>query len=156
MKVIFLDIDGVLNDNNTYNTDRTPVGFCGIEDRFIALLKEIIDQTGAIIILCSSWKDFWEDETFPDKKYLDEKFDKFEMKIAGITKDDWVNRGEGIFNYLTENKDIENYVVIDDDIFGDYEEFGILDHLVKTEEEFGITKEDVLKAIEILNKKDEL
>lgn len=48
MKVIFLDVDGVLNserfleNNKNHAIDRNSVG----------ILKNIIDKTGAVIVIC--------------------------------------------------------------------------------------------------------
>lgn len=55
-KVIFLDVDGVLNCHST--KDKCD-GYIGIDDKKVSLLKEIVDTTGAIIILVSSWKEWW-------------------------------------------------------------------------------------------------
>ena len=55
-KVIFLDVDGVLNCHSTKDKCGD---YIGIDDKKVALLKEIVDATGAIIILVSSWKEWW-------------------------------------------------------------------------------------------------
>ena len=47
-KVIFLDVDGVLNSNRTLYED------ISLEDDLISNLKELVDKTGAKIILSSS------------------------------------------------------------------------------------------------------
>ena len=47
-KVIFLDIDGVLNSTKTLYED------ISLEDDLILNLKELVDKTGAKIILSSS------------------------------------------------------------------------------------------------------
>ena len=53
MKVIFLDIDGVLN----IDSDRT------ISVEKIKLLSTIIKQTGAEVVLSSSWRYGWNEPT---------------------------------------------------------------------------------------------
>ena len=53
MNVIFLDVDGVLN--NAYTTDRIK-GYIGIDDNKVRLLKQIVDYFDAKIILSSTWR----------------------------------------------------------------------------------------------------
>ncbi len=51
MKVIFLDIDGVLKDDH-YDAE--------FQDECFERLKRIVDATSAIIILTSSWRiNYW-------------------------------------------------------------------------------------------------
>lgn len=83
MKVIFLDIDGVMKEED-YNAE--------FKDECFARLKRIVDETGAEIILSSSWRIYyWE---FIEKGYHadDEKilalhsyFEKYGLKVAGRT-----------------------------------------------------------------------
>lgn len=47
MKIIFLDIDGVLNYENSKSK---------VEEEKVKLLKEIVDKTGAEIVLSSDWR----------------------------------------------------------------------------------------------------
>ena len=63
MKVIFLDIDGVLNTSQTFigiHNEYIEKGIRRIEIDLnrLKLLKRIVDQTGAVIVLSSSWKNF--------------------------------------------------------------------------------------------------
>ena len=62
-KVIFLDIDGVLNADcdfggrskpNPYVTSDSGKRYCGICKTHVKYLKEIVDRTGAKIVLVSS------------------------------------------------------------------------------------------------------
>jgi len=53
MKVIFLDIDGVLNCNKTPN----PRGFPYIVDKkLLARFKKLLQRTGAKVVLSSTWR----------------------------------------------------------------------------------------------------
>ena len=53
IKVIFLDIDGVLNCSTTKDLCEF---YTGIEDKKVAILKQIVDATDAKIVLISTWR----------------------------------------------------------------------------------------------------
>ena len=124
MKVIFLDIDGVLNCITT--KERIPGSnlLLGIEDVKLSYLKEIVNNTDAKIILTSTWKvDWFKDEKDKNGKYgiyLDSKFDKNGLEIYDKTSYHVQNRGSEIYEYLNQNN-ITGYVIIDDHIFKDYD-----------------------------------
>ena len=68
-----------------------------------------------------------------------------------MTSDHVSDRGAGIRRYISENPGCTEWVVIDDVVFDDYEEYGILDHLVQTSGESGGLQEwHVEQAIKIL------
>ena len=55
MKVIFLDIDGVLNDHTVqYQCGKNK--FCGIYPAKVKLLNTILRKTGAGVVLSSAWR----------------------------------------------------------------------------------------------------
>jgi hypothetical protein len=91
MKLIFLDIDGVLNNENTKAS--APSGCMGIEDKLITKLEHIIAETDAKIILTSDWKIEWEEFEFccsEDAKYLNRKLKEQGIKITSKTYDEHV------------------------------------------------------------------
>ena len=170
-KVIFLDVDGVLNSS------RTLYESISLEDDLILNLKEIVNKTKAKIILSSSWRlsteavatlidkldkfglaisgmtydgvdlDWLEKYEFDvTKKYLDTKFDYDENRQIKITHD----RGAEIFKWLHDHDDCA-YVILDDEI-EDIKPYFSESVIVKTSYKTGLTKEDVKKAIKILNK----
>ena len=170
-KVIFLDVDGVLNSAKTLYEDSS------LEDNLILNLKELVNKTEAKIILSSSWRlsteavatlmdkldkfglvisgmtcdgvdlDWLEKYEFDaTKKYLDTKFDYNENKQIKITHD----RGAEIFKWLHDRDDCA-YVILDDEI-EDIKPYFSESVIVKTSYKTGLTKEDVKKAIQILNK----
>ena len=157
MKVIFLDVDGVLNC--IYSKSRQG-NYIGIDDIRVKRLKEIVDKTGAKIVLTSTWKFDWE---VTDKEsmseggwYLDRKMKRQNLTILDKTHDQGWNRGYGIKQYL-DSHIVDSWVVLDDEIFTDYENEGILPHLVKTEfydENGGIQDDHVKKAIMLLNEEE--
>lgn len=152
MKVIFLDIDGVLNDAAT--DDYTPAGFMGIDGYKVKFLRQIVEATGASIVLTSTWKTEWSrNKEFLDRDgvYLNTMLAAEGLQILYKTMDQIIDRGAGITRWLNEHPEVETWVVIDDDVFPDFQEHGILPHLVKTSFYLGLTQEHVDQCIKILN-----
>ena len=155
MKLLFLDIDGVLNYGGC--TARSPSGCLGIDTNKVKLLRKIIDQTGAIVILTSTWKTDWFPSAFiedlpRDGQYLEKKLAEHRVFIRAKTDDpSWGERGVGILSYIKQHKEeVESFVIIDDESF-DFESVGIIDRLVKTSFVEGLLESDVEKAVKILN-----
>lgn len=164
-KVIFLDIDGVLNTKWWYtqmdsNTHKDKYGYA-FDPKAVANLKNIIEETGADIVISSSWKcfglsqmeDMWNERNLPgkiiditpnsvsDELLLNADIDSIEMFHI---------RGEEIKEWLSKHgKRISNYVIIDDmdNMLPEQQSY-----FVQTNPEVGITKEDSEKVISILNR----
>ena len=155
MKIVFLDIDGVLNFGGC--TERAPSGCIGILDDKLILLKRIIDETNAKIVLVSTWKFGWEKDNKNDMVldcvYMAEKFAQHGLYIYDKTYDRGFNRGQGITEYLFNTEDVvESWIVIDDEVFVDYEENGVMDRLIKTcFGNDGLLEHHVEEAIKKLN-----
>ena len=158
-KIIFLDIDGVLNCS-TSTSKCTLIEekriITGIDNDKLKRLKEIVAGTGAIIVLTSSWKIGWErfnkSEELSHARYMDKKFDKFGMKIYDCTKDKLFKRGTGIKDWLKANFTEEEspiWIVIDDEIISDYDML-IQNRLVLTDFNIGLTDKNVKLAINML------
>lgn len=153
MKVIFLDIDGVLNFHGS--EARAPGGYVGIAEKCVKNLKQIIVETGAYLVLCSTWKDEWdkdEENCTPMGVYLNKKLKRHGLHIIDKTIDNTYNRGEGIHEWLSRHDNTESWIVLDDDIFPDYNKYNIMPHLVKTNFYVaGLEDQHIQKAIELLN-----
>ena len=123
MKVIFLDVDGVLNSDEFFenNTDDSY-----IDVKAVKLVKKVIEETGAKIVVSSSFR---YNQAFQEIQEI--------LLRNGILfeKTPFINneRGKEIKKWLSEKSDIEDYVILDDDIFEDFDE-GLLSHLVKMED----------------------
>lgn len=155
MKIIFLDIDGVLN-SRAYDRKRNWDEQTDIDETRLPLIKEIVDATGAKIVLSSTWRQYWDRDTNrcdEDGLYINKTFGKFGLSIFDKTPDLGIAtvRRDEISKWLKDtDEEIESFVIIDDYRYG----WGDLsEHFVKTEPNFrlGIEKEHVEKAIEILN-----
>ncbi len=157
MKVIFLDIDGVLN-SRAYDRKRNWNEQTDIDETRLPLIKEIVDATEAKIVLSSTWRQHWDKDKSrcdADGRYINETFSKFGLSIFDKTPDLGITalRRDEIDKWLKENgQDIEAYVIIDDYRYGWGE---LSEHFVKTEPNFrlGIEKEHTEQAIRILNGK---
>ena len=152
MKIIFLDVDGVLNCAGS--TSRAPGGCVGVDDDKVERLRKIVEATGAKIVLTSTWKTFWDKDPSlmePDGEYLAKKLSRKGIKIRDKTEDHVIDRGHGILNYLAKFTEEPQWIVLDDDIFRDYQECGVMPHLVKTWwHGGGLTDDHVKQAIDLL------
>ena len=144
MKLIFLDIDGVLNNSRT--NSRSPDGYIGISDNLTKRLKKIIEATNAKVVLTSDWKDY---SSVRDKAYMRKKLVRFNALPIGQIKDEWQRRGAGINVYLKDHK-CESFVILDDNEF-DFQEENLLQYTILTNPIVGLTDDDVNNAIKILN-----
>ena len=155
MKVIFLDIDGVLN-SRIYDRQRNWNEQTGIDETRLLLVKEIVEATGAEIVLSSTWRESWEQDISlcgKDGVYINEIFAKYGLKVYDKTPNLglYAERNEEIDAWLAETKEnIESFVIIDDYAF-DWGELSV--RFVKTNPKLGLGLEEkhVRKAIEILN-----
>lgn len=152
MKVIFLDVDGVLNGAASTSQCR---GMVGIDGDKVRRLRSIVEQTGARIVLISSWKEEWYRE--PDKKewqdesanYLDRKLRRERLHAIDKTDDTFCERGESILRWLRKIPRVERFAILDDETF-DYDACGLMPYLVRTNEQTGLTEADVRAAVELL------
>ncbi len=88
--------------------------------------------------------------------YLDKRLAEEGLKILDKTEGSVADRGAGIVDWLSEHP-VESWIVLDDEIFPDYEECGIMPHLVKTSfYDGGLKDKHTELAIKILNKGEKL
>ena len=156
MKIIFLDIDGVLNSIRTRETFED---FVFVDDDKILLLKDIIAKTDAKIVLSSSWRNGWQ---FKDKnprcanedvrlfEALQRKLKEFDIELMSYTDNFW-HRGKEIDTWLKNwnGENIESFVILDDMQKEEFEPNTT--HLVQTDISKGLTQQNVDEAIEKLN-----
>jgi hypothetical protein len=152
-KLIFLDIDGVLD---TYKSHYM------LDPVLLDRLGNILGRTGAWIVVSSSWRS----SSVPDTVDFMTDYDNprvgpnpfpFTDKVVGVTPilfsviDDDIDRpatqGEEIAAYLKLHS-CDEYVILDDcdEMLRDQ-----WPHLVFVNDEMGLTDADVEKAVSILN-----
>lgn len=125
MRVIFLDVDGVLNTAQT--KERIPgLPYIGISPDRVKILKVLVEQSSLIdetvIVLSSSWRagrDRFGNLIQGHYSYLQECLAEEGLSIFDETPflDDGKNRGQEIREWLRSRKDlgITGIVVLDDE-----------------------------------------
>ena len=146
MKLIFLDIDGVLNSA----TGKEPY-VSDMEVEKLKLLKKLIDDSGSSGVVITSDRRY----SKVDMKNKLAAFAKHNIPVVGETRfpnqDDFDdNRGKQILDYLsTSNEDVERIVILDDNDDGISNIFK--EDFIQTSHYQGLNEEIFLKAIKILN-----
>lgn len=160
-RIIFLDVDGVLNSHIiasewTHMTGQGGYGGWFKEDEKatkenvkwghvnVENLREIVKVANAEIVISSDWR-----KHFSVSKFK-EMFNLYGWKapiidLTPVTS----NRGLEVNQWLSRNLDVTSYVIIDDNDWFLPEQ---KPHFVNTDPEVGLTYRDTVKAIEILTK----
>lgn len=148
MKLIFLDIDGVMNHRNYFRRSRLHdlQEFCPVAVRN---LREIIKRTGAKIVISSTWR------KFNDIDYIMSCYD-LDQYVVGKTPNliDHI-RGDEIDLFIKRYfknteciEKLESFIIIDDDDdMGD-----LMPHLIHCKDNSGLTDERREEAVELLER----
>ena len=162
---MFLDIDGVLNTERHYeycckNSIASDEKFgYPFDPEAVANLKKIIDETGAEIVISSSWKfwglstmiDLWKGRNLPgkvigitpqamsDEVLLNADLEMGLIPFKGTEIKDWLSK---------HRRGVAQYAILDDvnDMLPEQQS-----HIVQINPVVGITEQDAEKVIAILN-----
>jgi hypothetical protein len=156
MKVIFLDIDGVLNYTDWYVDDRNPGNLYGEEGDIDPLcanrIINICNNTEAKVVITSDWRLSWYGTQIrlarmglDENLVIDKTPERPYVSIRGYDH----SRGAEINDWLFAHPECNNYVIIDDRTDFKENQMGNFIHINR---KIGITDEDMNKAIAILNK----
>ena len=148
VNIIFLDVDGVLNNIDTITTTKS--GWTFVDDFLVERLRTIVELTGAKVVLSSSWRYGMYSSGTDRQDYLElvDKLREFNIQVIDVTPifSDG-DREEEIMWWLEHRWfDSGHYVILDDvNYFVDLQT-----NFVQTSPETGLTLEDVERAIKIL------
>ena len=167
MKTIFLDIDGVLNVD--YD-DKDQFGHI-FRDEYVQNLKEVIEKTGAKIVISSTWKDkgiermlaLWKERNLPGE-IIDVTPDCVDVcEATNIVYYDQVKRGHEIKLWLDRHPEVTQYVIFDDiqDFLDEQQDYFVNCSTGEPVKPWklgipGLKEECKIKAINILNMKDKI
>lgn len=159
--VLFLDIDGVLNDQNY----RGP-GTCGcmeLDPERIRILSEIVSLKPVSVVLSSTWKNLAPSSGFPQDsetvhmwESLNQALNEAGFVICGCTPTVG-SRPKEIYTWLSRHPETHHVLILDDDWGKEsYAEYGLDDYLLETEffvqenESGGLKEEHIPTAQKIL------
>ena len=162
MRVIFLDIDGVLNTKENCSVKHGP--FYGIEDNLLANFKILYNKSNieeeTRVVISSSWRKSLLDWNYNDYglyNYLVEKLLKENIPILDVTPQDrsyHSQKGREIFRWLVLHEgiyNITNYLILDDEEC-DYRNYGDWnEHFLKIDGDVGFTEDCIDKALGIFH-----
>ncbi len=157
MKVIFLDIDGVLNSEDAcerkawaYDAKgNVQTMLLGIDSFNIPPLREIIERSGAKVVLSSTWR-----LSHDGRSRTADNIRRagLEIEFIGSTPSLWTERGLEIqswLNWHAENRPadpVTHFVIIDDSA----DMAHLMPYLVRTSWEHGLLPEHVAPALALL------
>jgi len=146
MKVIFLDLDGVMINGSYQNLSSEYDGYA-FNPSSVDHLKQIIDQTGAYIVVTSTYRK----AGFSFLKKMFESNGITQGLIGQTPILAYHSRGREIQQYIDESRldpalTVEKFVIIDD-----HDDMGeLMPYLVQTTWHSGLDEEAKNKAIQML------
>ena len=149
MKVIFLDFDGVINDYMTINQ---------INEYNVEMLKRIVNETGAKVVVSSSWKMPYQRNNRDIESFVNNNYYARTLKENGIDIIDWTpymrqqgikddQREQEILEYLKNHPEVIEYLILDDDYIIE----SLKEHEIFLDLSSGLRQKYVDPAIKILN-----
>lgn len=107
-KVLFLDVDGVLNRRSLLTVEADTFALC---PKACARLKVLVAMTGARIVLSSSWRSSEQHISYLRKyNVLEQMHDDWQTKEIGNGK----TRGDEIDEWLSRHPEVTQFAIVDD------------------------------------------
>ncbi len=137
MKIIFLDIDGVLNGYNYWNTFGWKIACVtksgrikswyknitkpfGIHEKKVKRLAKIVRKTGAKVVMSSIWRFRWRNTPYEEQcenhKKLTDLLKKYNIEVIDITpRSRDGKRDKEILSWLSKHKnEVDRFIILDD------------------------------------------
>eukprot|EP01084_Bolivina_argentea_P282505 483588_1 len=148
-KIIFLDVDGVLNCVKSIKNDTNDIHI--LDSDMLKRLKCIITQTNAKVVISSSWKDV---PHALQKLYT--ALSEYDIECVGCcTQLDFKsNRTHEIKYWLainTKKLNVINWIAIDDIPLHEYDKKLMKNHFIHTNIQTGLTDNLVKECVCLLN-----
>jgi len=141
-KIIFLDIDGVLNSQG----DKNLIENTFEENKLNNLVKLVKNSKSELVIISDR-------RIILDERLMIERvFDKYEILVNYLSlKRTHRKRSDEVLFYLS-NHECSNYVILDDNDLGYSEDIVLCSHFINTYKN-GFTNKEYIKALTLLDSK---
>ncbi len=107
MKVVFLDMDGVLNKAPDYQVRiEGQRSVLLVNQKLVERFKEVLKDTGAKVVLSSSWRAIRGGREFVERVGI---------PVMDVTDNGPGKRGDQIQRWLDAHPEVETYAIVDDD-----------------------------------------
>lgn len=165
MKVIFLDVDGVLNDDATFQQNfilwktlnQREKANAQLQPHLIERLRCLVLETSAGIVISSSWRrTAWRLEALQERLRIEgmpilgcTPFASEAADILGLPygMSSYPGRDIEIEAWLRKHPEVTHYVIFDDqDIHTHGRKSPVHEHWIRTVEALGLTDADIEKA----------
>jgi len=158
MKIIFLDIDGVLNSKGSMRRAGKRIFNDNPDPIHIGWLNYIVEKTGAVLVISSVWRKncsssyIWRLLSLLGFKGEVRGSTPHTGDIRGNEIRCWIDRYNNGKDWNLTDRDkkiepIESFVILDDDA----DMGSLVSRLVQCKNESGLTRKEAEKAVKILN-----
>lgn len=137
MKVLFLDVDGVLNSQQ-YTATHPDADLCSNDPDAVLWVLRILALTGAKVVLTSSWRTVMPEIIAPIPLFdVTPRLDAFGARSAEIAA------------WLAAHPDVTDFAIVDDDADAGYD--GLAVHFVLVNDQVGLVEAPARALMAILN-----
>ena len=144
MKVLFLDIDGVINSTRTcraykgFPQDLNEKDLAMFDPVAIQLIRKLCEETNTSIVLSSTWRYY---------HTAHEIANAFDLPVIDCTPQLDASRGVEIQTWLSEHPEVTKYAIVDDiqQFLPEQQQY-----FVQTDDEFGLSLRNYYDLYNIL------
>lgn len=113
MKILFLDIDGVLNSDRScmafdgYPHDFSEAGLAKFDNVALGLLRRLVRVTECSVVLSSTWRMYYTPE---------QASEGLQVPVIDVTPDlgSYETRGSEVAAWLDQHPEVEAFAIVDD------------------------------------------
>lgn len=109
MKILFLDIDGVVNSEEFFEKRSKGEHPTDIDNYMALLVNRIVENTGCKVVLSSSWRGYKDGEEQIERMIGVKLHDRTPRLTESMV------RGKEIQMWLDAHPEVEKYAILDDD-----------------------------------------